>query len=134
MDLTRLQQLKQKLLHEEQLALVWSSFMDHFGHDPEFIALGEHARHSLVETVVTEVGRQLYAADGAVSGLLLNRVVGQDFLHGGFAMGGRLGGVIYFEDAHIGLVAVMEQPPSTEVKYARFSGRVVRRPGGPSLN
>jgi hypothetical protein len=134
MDLARLQQLKQKLLHEEKLAVVWSFFMDHFADHPEFIALGERAHHDFVEAVVAEVGRQLFGADGVASGLLLTRLAGQQFVHGGFTMGGRIGGVIYFEDAQIGLVAVVDRPPSTEVKYARFSGRIIRKPGEPSRN
>jgi hypothetical protein len=134
MDLAPLQQLKQKLLHDEKLDPVWSFFMDHFADRSEFIALGERAHHALVEAVVAQVGQQLYASDGAVSGLLLTRVADQRFLHGGFFMGGRPGGVIYFEDAHIGLVAVAETPPSIQVKYARFSGRPVHKSREPSRN
>lgn len=43
MDLNRLQDLKQKLLHDQDLAPVWSFFLDHFGGNPAFIALGERA-------------------------------------------------------------------------------------------
>jgi hypothetical protein len=134
MDLTRLQELKHKLLHEEKFDPVWSFFLDHFGKDPNFIALGERAQHPLVEAVVTQVGRQLFARDGTVSRLLLTRLPDEQFIHGGFFMGERPGGVIYFEDARIGLVAVADIPPSIEAKYARFSGHPVRKKGEASPN
>jgi len=134
MDLSLLQELKQKLLHDAQLPPVWSYFMDHFGDNAEFAALGDRATHPLVEAVVAEVGKQMFARDGAVSGLLLTRLADQKFLHGPVRMGRRIGGVIYFEDAGIGLIAMADLPPSIEVKFARFSGHPVRQKGSPSLN
>jgi len=134
MDLAQLQQLKQQLLHEEQLSRIWLYFMDHFAEKVEFIAIGEEARDPLVEAVIAQIGQQLFGDDGAVSHLLLSRVAEQDFIHGGFALGGRVGGVIYFEDLHMGLLMVTDHPPSIEVKYARFSGRPLPRRGEPSRN
>jgi hypothetical protein len=134
MDLARLKELKRKLLLDQQLAPVWTFFLDHFAEKPGFIALGERARHPLVEAVLVQVGQQLFGADGTISDMILTRIADQQFLHGGFRMGGRFGGVFYFEDAHSGLVAVADHPPGNEGKYARFSGRPVPRHAGPSLN
>jgi hypothetical protein len=134
MDLAQLQELKRQVLQEKELAPVWSYFLDHFGEDPDFIALGERTRHAFVEAVLEQVGQQLFARDGAVSRLILTRVADQQFIHGGFSMGGRIGGVFFFEEARIGLLAVADTPPSIEVKYARFSGYPVRRPVTPSQN
>jgi hypothetical protein len=134
MDLTRVQELKQKLLQEAELAPVWLFFMNHFVDNPEFIALGERVSHPFVEAVVAEVGRQLFGGKGAVNNLLLTLIAEQQFIHGGFAMGGHLGGVIYFEDAQMGLVTVAEMPPSIDVKYARFSGKPIRKVPTPSVN
>jgi hypothetical protein len=126
--------LKQKLQYEEDLTRIWLYFMDHFAEVGEFMALGEEARHPLVEAVVAQIGQQLFGADGAVSRLLLNQIAEQDFIHGGFALGGRLGGVIYFDDLRMGLLMVTDHPPSIEVKYARFSGRPLPKRGEPSRN
>jgi hypothetical protein len=134
MNLAKLQELKQKLIQDAQLPPVWTFFMDHFADKPEFIALGDRARHPLVEAVVAQVAEQMFPKDGKVRGLMLSRLADQQFLHGGLMMGRRIGGVIYFEDAHIGLIAVADTPPSIEVKYARFSGRPIADRGEPSLN
>lgn len=134
MNLTRLQDLKQKLLHDAELAPVWLFFMNQFVDEPEFISLGEPVSHPFVEAVVEEVGRQLFGAKAAVSNLRLTQIGEQQFIHGGFGMGGHLGGVIYFEDVQMGLVSVAEMPPSIDVKYARFSGQPIRKRSTPSLN
>lgn len=134
MDLNQLQELKQKLLHDAKLPPVWGYFLDNFGEKPEFIALGERTSQPFVEAVVAEVGRQLFGGKTTVRDLILKRIPEQNFIHGGFGIAGRIGGVIFFEDAQIGLVMASELPPSTEVKYARFSGQPVRRIPTPSVN
>ncbi len=134
MDLTGLQTLKQKLLHDKELAPVYEYFLAHFGEHPEFMTLGEQTNHAFVEAVVAQVAQQMFGSDGAVKDLLLARVGEHQFIHGGLLVGGSIGGVIYFEDVHTGLVTVTERRPSIEVKYARFSGRPQPRRGQPSRN
>ena len=134
MDLARLQELRQELLHEEQLSRIWTFFMDHIGDKEEFTAIGKEVRDPFLEAVIAQVGQQLFAEDGAVSDLLLCRVSEQHFIHGGFSLGGRFGTVIFFEDEKMGLLAVTDRPPSTEVKYARFFGKPIARQGEPSRN
>jgi hypothetical protein len=134
MDRPSLEELKQKLLHEKALPPVWAFFLDHFGENPDFIARGERADHPFVEAVIAQVSQQLFPKDGAIGGLILTRVAESQFIHGGFFMGLRPGGVIYFEDARIGLLAVADIPPSIEAKYARFSGHPVPKLGEPSRN
>ncbi len=134
MDLTRLQELKRKLLQDKALPPVWTFFLDHFGHDSEFIRLGEETRHSFVEAALAQVCRQLYPQAEAVAGLLLTRLAEQQFIHGGFIVAGRPGGLFYFEDVRMGLITIAEPPPSIDVKYARFSGHPARLPAPPSVN
>jgi hypothetical protein len=122
MDLTLLPELKHKLLYEKQLSQVWSFFMDQFADHEEFAGFGAPASHPFVETVLTQLGQQLFGRDGSISGLILRWDAQHQFLHGGFNMGGRTGGVIFFGDIQTGMVAVPEGPPSIDVKYARFSG------------
>jgi hypothetical protein len=126
-DLTRLQELKQKLLHDPLLPPVWVYFLDHFGEKQEFRILGDRVTHPFVEAVVQEVGRQLFGTKSTVRDLFLKLIDDVHFVHGSFMIGGHIGGVIYFEDEQMGLVMVAEMPPSIDVKYARFSGQPVRR-------
>jgi hypothetical protein len=134
MDLTQLQELKDKLLHDAELAPVWDFFFDKLAEDPAFMELGERTNHPFLEAVVSQVGEQMYPRDATLRGLILTRLAEQQFVHGGFNMGGRWGGVIFFEDTGVGMVAVPELPPSAEVKFARFTAQAIRRPGPPSRN
>jgi hypothetical protein len=134
MDLAQLQELEHKLLHDKELAPIWSFFFDNLAADPAFIALGERVEHEFVEAVIAQVVGQLFPRSGGAAGLLLTRLPQQPFVHGGFFVAGRPGGVVYFEEACIGLIAIADLPPSIEVKYARFSNPPIRSAGSPSRN
>lgn len=135
MELSRLQELKAKVLHDKDLAPVWAFFLDHFGEKSEFMALGECTSHPFVEAVLHQIGVQLFGKEGVVRDLVLATVPNHHFIHGGFRMGGRIGGVFYFTDSNIGLACVADLPPSIQVKYSRFSGHpLVSRTGQPSRN
>ena len=134
MDLALLQQLRQELLHEEKLSRIWTFFMDHFGDKEEFTAIGEEVvtpswKRSSPRSVSNSLARTGRSVD-----LLLGRVAEQHFIHGGFALGGRLGTVIYFEDEKMGLLAVTDRPPAIEAKFARFFGKPIPKQGEPSRN
>jgi hypothetical protein len=134
MDLTRLRELKQKLLHDNELAPIWLYFLDHCAEDQAFIDLGDQIEHPMIEAVIHQVSKQLFPRDGAVSGVLLTRIAEEKFIHGAFFMGLRPGGLFFYEDINMGLLVVPELPPSKDVKYARFSGRPMPKLGEPSKN
>src|SRR5262249_52225983 len=51
MDLSLLETLKDKLLHAKQFSKVWEYFLDHFGENPDFVALGERTQDAFLKTV-----------------------------------------------------------------------------------
>ncbi len=134
MHSNRLVELKQKLLHEKELAPIWLYFLDNCAEDQTFIELGDQTEHPTIEAVIHQVSRQLFPRNGTVSGLLLTRIAEEKFIHGAFFMGMRPGGLFFYEDINMGLLVVPDLPPSTEVKYARFSGRPLPKLGEPSKN
>src|SRR5205823_3820025 len=97
-------------------------FLTHFGHQPEFIALGERTTHALLEAMLQESVRQLFRdARLRVDGLVLTRLAEQKFVHGGLFVNGHVGSVVYFEDVHKGLLCLAALGGQTH--YIRFSGR-----------
>ena len=58
----------------------------------------------------------------------------QKFIHGNVNVNGRVGGVLYFEDVGVGLLAVSEPFPSDETKFARFTTRPYTPGAEPSRN
>jgi hypothetical protein len=113
---------------------VWRFFLDHFGENPLFIALGEQIHHPFLEAVFAQIGEQILGRKVDLSELILKRVPDHYFVHGGGLLGGSLFNVLYFEDTHAGMMAVAMLDPLDEMKYVRFSGR--RLPGldKPSVN
>jgi hypothetical protein len=129
MDLELLTVLKDKLVHATQFTDVINYFFDHFGEDAEFISLGEATRHVFLESVLAEVGRQMFGNQVAIMDLLLTRLPERHFIHGGGTLNGRVVTVFYFEDVAVGLVAVAS-PSSKETKLARFTGKPLKHPVG----
>lgn len=125
MKLDLLNQLEQKLSQEKELSSIWSFYMDNFADYQEFTNLGEPTINPLLEAAVTQICQQMYGREVAVRNLLLIRLADYQFVHGPFMIGGRIGGVIYFEKKQMGLVVVTELSPSQEVKYSRFSCKIM---------
>src|SRR5207248_8257857 len=98
MDLSLLGTLKEKLASATRFSDVLDYFLTHFGEKPAFIALGECARVPFLESILAQVGKQIFSGDVIVSNLILTRLTEQQFVHGGFVINGCLANVLYFED------------------------------------
>ncbi|MBD2502847.1 hypothetical protein [Anabaena azotica] len=122
MNINRLQELKQKLTLESDLSSIWSFYMDNFADHPEFIELGEPAHNKFLDTVIHKTVEQMFGKKIKITDFFLIYIAQYHFFHAPFLVERRIGGVIYFEDIKIGLIAVSaDYPPTDEVKYSRFS-------------
>lgn len=129
MKLERLQELKQKLILETDLSVIWSFYMDHFADHKEFTDVGEAVNNAFLEAVVPQVCLQIFRKTISITNFLIIYIAKYKFFHGPFQVEGRPGGFIYFEDAKIGEIAVSADfPESNMVKYSRFS-ESMRLPG-----
>jgi hypothetical protein len=134
MNLPPLQKLKQKLLHDKDLGPVWTFFLDYMAENSDFMSRGQSTRDPLVETLVAQIGKQMFPDGGKVANLMLRRIPEEQFIHGAFTIGHHLGGIFYFEDAQTGLMSAAEGLSSDQVKFARFSARAVRDAAPPGRN
>lgn len=134
MDIKRLEELKRQLVHTRDFREVWDFFLDEFATNPEFIELGEPYRHEEMELALAQIGLQMFPSDQTATAIRLIRLEDQGFIHGNVNVDGRVGGVLYFEDIHVGLVAVSDHFPSDETKMARFSTRPDKPRPKPSRN
>ena len=122
MKIDRLQELKQKLTLEADLSHIWLFYLDHFADDPEFTELGEPAYNEYLDTVLHKTCKHLFGMAIKITDFFGIYIAEYQLFHGPFQVKGRIGGVIYFEDIKIGLLAVSVDYPSTDaVKYSRFS-------------
>jgi hypothetical protein len=122
MKIDRLQELKQKLTSEADLSDIWLFYMDHFADDPKFTELGEPAYSEYLNAILDKTCEQMFGSPIKITGFFLIYIPQYRLFHGPFHVNGRIGGVIYFEDIKIGLLAVSaDNPPTDAVKYSRFS-------------
>lgn len=122
MKLERPKQLQQKLLKEKDLSKIWLFYMDEFADHPEFIEVGGLKSDPLLEAMIPQICQQMFGKQVPITDLLLIYIPEYQFFHAPFLAGGRTGGLIYFEEARTGLLAVATNfPVSDEVKYSRFS-------------
>jgi hypothetical protein len=125
MNAKRFKELKQKLSHEADLSLIWGFYMDHFSDHMEFIELGKPAQNAYLDAVIHKSCQQIFGREMAITNPFLIHIAEQQFFHGPIQVEGRMGGVIYFEDTQVGLLAVSAKfPPTDEVKYSRFSNPI----------
>jgi hypothetical protein len=134
MDLTLLNNLKDQILNAKQYAKVWEFFLDHFGEDPDFIALGQRVRHPFLEAVFAQIAQQLFKCEVNWNQVFFTSLPEHHFIHGGGLVNGGLLNVLYFDDLHTGLMCGVSPIKSAETKFVRFSGHKLKGDVKPSLN
>ena len=120
MDLSRLSDLKEKLASAKQLSDIWDYFFDHFGEDPEFIALGKMRRVPLVRNILRTVAKQLFGKEAELRTLQLTVLREQRFAHGTCYLASRLTSILYFGDLGMGSLAVTD-PKTGMTHFVRFT-------------
>jgi hypothetical protein len=121
MNINLLQKLKQKLKQEPKLADIWGFYMDHFADHEEFTDMGEPLRDEVLDAALINCCKEMYAgkADKIVVEFMSIYLAKQRFFHGPVEIDGRYGGMFYFEDIKMGMVAIPGEAPM--VNYSRFS-------------
>jgi hypothetical protein len=120
-NINLLQKLKQKLRQEPILADIWRFYMDHFIDHAEFANMGEPLHSEQLEAALVNTCRQMFADKGEllIAEFMSIYLAKYRFFHGSVRIEGRYGGMFYFEDIKMGLLAIPGEPPM--VKYSRFS-------------
>lgn len=122
MNIDRFQELKQKLTKEADLSNIWLFYMDHFADHPAFTDLGEPIYNEYLDAVIHKTCQQMFDREVKITNFLPIYIGEYHFFHAPFQAERRIGGVIYFEDIKVGLIAVSaDYPPTDAVKYSRFS-------------
>jgi hypothetical protein len=123
MRLVRLQELKRRLMKEKDFSKTWTFYMNEFADHPEFLEVGEPVATDFLETVIPAICEKMFSKQSKISVPLIIYIAKHQFFHAPVQVDKRSGGVIFFADINMGLLAVSSGSPATnEVKYSRFSG------------
>jgi hypothetical protein len=123
MRLVRLQELKRKLMKEKDFSKTWTFYMDEFADHPEFLDVGEPVKTDFLEDVIPAICQKMFSKSSKISVPIIIYIAKHQFFHAPVQVDRQSGGVIFFADINMGLLAVTaKSPPTDEVKYSRFSG------------
>jgi hypothetical protein len=123
MDLTQLLQLQEKLMRESDLASIWLFYMDNFMDCPELDDASYPKSNPLIEALIPKICKQLLDLKKKTTiEYLLLTVSEYYFYHAPLMINGAVGGLIYFEDINMGLIAIADNSPGSKTtKFSRFS-------------
>jgi hypothetical protein len=124
LDIQKLGELREKMQTEEDFGAIWKFFFDHFGENPEFMAMGERAdetMHSFLEPILESICKQALSREVMVAQFILTEAPGQKFYHGPCLTDAGIAVVFYFDDVKTGMFSLTPSLGSGLVHYARFS-------------
>ena len=133
MNLALLATLKERLINAKEFSDVWTYFLDHFGEDSAFLALGERTRNDVVETLLVQTAKKLCRLNVSPEHVLLTYLPEYQFIHGGIFANGSMINVLYFGDIFMGTIMVCTLG-SEQTHVLRFTGREVADQTKPSMN
>jgi hypothetical protein len=112
--------LREHLQHPVHYERAFHYFLEEFGGDHDFIAMGEPERLPRLQTILDMIATRTMGKNMNVRKLHLSAVPGHDFHHGSASMDGRTVIVLFFERANQGLMAIVPGPRGG-AEFARFS-------------
>jgi hypothetical protein len=124
----RLGILRERMQHPTDYEKAFHYFIEVFGSDKEFIALGEPERPQVLVSVLETIAGRMLSETITLENLCLSAVPGHGFHHGSASATGRAVVVFYFDTPNLGLL-VMIPGMRGAAEFARF-----RLPVDPSMN
>ncbi|MBX7206667.1 MAG: hypothetical protein K1X78_00030 [Verrucomicrobiaceae bacterium] len=99
--------LRERLLHPTDYEKAFHYFLEEFGGDADFIAMGEVEAAPLIVAVLSHIASKSLGKPVRVEGARLSLVRDHRFHHGSAAVDGRALVFFYFEDSNKGLVTII---------------------------
>ena len=112
----RLDGLKDKMLQETDFREIYTYFLDNLADDPQFKKIGKEVKRPEIKRLAARIGKEV-TGTGHVTKLILIKVPKYPFLHGPLFVDGCMSNLIFFEDIHIGLMAILL--PTRETHFVR---------------
>jgi hypothetical protein len=122
MNFKKFQELKRRLVEGTNFSETWEFYMDHFTDSPKFIEMGQPVHCEELNEIVRATCQEMFNKSAKVDTSIVIHIPESKFFHGPIQVGKRMGGMMFFEDIEMGMIAVSaEYPPTPETKYSRFT-------------
>lgn len=128
MQIKFLAALKDQLVQATEFSEVWKYFLDNFGEDPAFMALGERTSHGLLEALIIQAAKGSFKMTIDSKDILLTLLPEHKFIHGGICRNGKMVNVLYFEEISTGSMMICALGAKNTI-----TSRFMAKPAGPSL-
>lgn len=102
-----LAELRTRLTHPTDYEHAFSYFLEEFGGDKDFIAMGLVDKAPGLTAVMEKIATQALGKPVKIQQAHISRVPKAAFLHGSASLGDRAAIVFYFEEINTGLMAIM---------------------------
>jgi hypothetical protein len=112
-------ELRARLLHETGYERAFHYFLEEFGGDAAFVAMGDVDKAAHLEAVITHIASKALGKPAPLVEARISRLLGHGFKHGCAAVDGRAAIFFYFEADNTGLLAIIPGARG-EAEIARF--------------
>ncbi len=114
-----LSELRERLLHETAYERAFHYFLEEFGGDNAFVAMGEVEQAPHLQAVLTHIATRALGKSTTLEQARISRMRSHRFHHGCGVVDGRATIFFYFEDGNAGLMAIIPGMRG-EAEIARF--------------
>ena len=111
--------LRVKAQTVKELSDFWDEFFD-ISETTHLIRNSEQVKHKPLQDIIEAVCQKILKKKVVKPKIIMTRLEGTDFYHGGVNMMDRIGNFAYFKDIDLGMLA-LASPVHGETKIARFS-------------
>jgi hypothetical protein len=121
MRIEQLDQLKRKMVQEPDLSNIWEYYMSNFADLPEFLDVGRPKKDKFLTELVPTVCQKIFGKKVKITNLFPIYIPEHKFFHAPFFADKSIGGLIYYEDLTMGIIAVSASFPPGMMHFSRFS-------------
>lgn len=116
-----LDELKRRLMVEENFNGTFGYFFDHLGENPDFLKLGKRAKNPDLKKIVQVIGKSVLDKEVIVTKVLLKFLQKQRFYHGGCQINERAAILFFFREINMGMVAMLHSTIDFNMSFVRFT-------------
>jgi len=119
-DLSKLDELKKMIMIAEDFAEPWDFFLDHFGGNRDFMALGKNVRSPMLTELFKRVAKEFCDGEVQVTRKMFKQLKKQRFVHGAATLGNQMATVMFFQDIDMGMLSFTAGGETMMIRFTSY--------------